>query len=376
MAINSEIGRIIGEIYDSAIDAGRLPQALASVSRLVGADYGVIALGDRYNASVNYRIAVPDGGGDKHLSDVLCDSDWISYVLDQQPGRVLSHSTLPASQRQARRLNGRLRGIDFGRGLSGGFFLKKSGYCYISFCRRDGGEAFSAEEIARLELLTPHVQQAFEINRHVQERSVLHDVVRERYEQLSTGVVLLDRDACVVFSNAWARRLFREPGGIHCVDGRLGVASPEEDRKLAGLIEHCIRTSHIKGVMTDGYVAVPRHEQDKAPLAISVSGYSSSDDARPLLPAATSVMLLLYDVERRNSSQRYILEQLYRLTPSEAALAAGLAAGKTLNEIANAGGVSRETLRSQLKRVFHKTSTNRQSDLVKLVLTGPGSLLV
>lgn len=370
------MGRIIGEIYDSAIDASSLPQALASVAKLVDSDYAVVALGDRHDGAIHYRVGVPDNGEASPYCDALCDASWIDRVLAQEPGRLLTHAAVPGSGRIARQLNGRLRGLDFSSGVSGNFLLKKSGYGYVGFCRREGAAGFSAEEIASLELLLPHVRQAFEINRHVQERSVLHDVVRERYEQFSTGVVLLDREGSVIFSNSWARRLFREPGGIDQVDGGLRLADPEADQRLEELIAHCIRTARIKGVMNDGYVSVSRAEHDKAPLSISVSSYVSPQGTRTLLPGTSCVMLLLYDVERRNTTRRYILEQLYRLTPCEAMLATGLAAGKTINELALSQDMSRETLRSQLKRVFLKTNTNRQSDLVKLVLTGPGNLLV
>jgi len=375
-AINSEIGRIISEIYDSAIDVSSLPQALASVARLVESDYAVVAIGNRHDGAINYRVTVPDKGAGPPIGDALCNSRWINFVLEQEPGRLFTHASMPGSGQVALQLNGSLQGLDFSSGVSSSFLLKKSGYGYIGLCRREGQGVFSSEDLASLELLLPHVSHAFEINRHVQERSVLHDVLRERYEQFSTGVVLLDREARVIFSNAWAKRLFREPGGIDCSEGRLSLATPAEDRKLAELITHCIRTANMKGVMNDGYVSVSRAQENKAPLSISVSSYVSPLDTRALLTGTSCVMLLLYDVERRNTARRYILEQLYRLSPSEAILATGLAAGQTLNEIADAQNVSRETLRSQLKRVFHKTHTNRQSDLVKLVLTGPGSLLV
>jgi DNA-binding CsgD family transcriptional regulator len=49
--------------------------------------------------------------------------------------------------------------------------------------------------------------------------------------------------------------------------------------------------------------------------------------------------------------------------------------GDSVEQIADELGVSRETVRSQLKRVFAKTGTHRQAELLRLVLAGPVSWL-
>lgn len=48
--------------------------------------------------------------------------------------------------------------------------------------------------------------------------------------------------------------------------------------------------------------------------------------------------------------------------------AAALAAGKTVEEYAEARGISYQTARTQLKSVMAKTYTNRQGELVALLL--------
>jgi DNA-binding CsgD family transcriptional regulator len=69
-----------------------------------------------------------------------------------------------------------------------------------------------------------------------------------------------------------------------------------------------------------------------------------------------------------------LLERLYELTPTEAALAIDLASGRTLAQAAKAREVSVNTVRTHLRAVFQKTGTRRQSELVRLLLTGPASL--
>ena len=56
-----------------------------------------------------------------------------------------------------------------------------------------------------------------------------------------------------------------------------------------------------------------------------------------------------------------------RLTASEATLAAELAQGTSLIDLARKLGISRSTVRTHLARVFAKTSTRRQPELIALL---------
>ncbi len=68
------------------------------------------------------------------------------------------------------------------------------------------------------------------------------------------------------------------------------------------------------------------------------------------------------------------MARLYGLTPAEARLVRGLADGRRLDQLAEAFGISKETARTQLRHIYAKTGTNRQAELVCLVLTGPAQL--
>ena len=57
------------------------------------------------------------------------------------------------------------------------------------------------------------------------------------------------------------------------------------------------------------------------------------------------------------------------LTPAEARLAPDLPAGLTLAETAARGGVTVKSARTYLERVFQKTGTHQQSQLVAMLKT-------
>jgi DNA-binding CsgD family transcriptional regulator len=78
-------------------------------------------------------------------------------------------------------------------------------------------------------------------------------------------------------------------------------------------------------------------------------------------------VVVFVDPERRLIVPREILRSAFGLTPAEARLANRLSTGDGLGVIADELGVSRETVRNQLKSIFYKTGVHRQSDLVALL---------
>ncbi len=69
-----------------------------------------------------------------------------------------------------------------------------------------------------------------------------------------------------------------------------------------------------------------------------------------------------------------VLQQLYGLTTAEARLANELFGGRSLVESAQAAGISVNTAKSVLKRIFTKCAVSSQSELVLLLSLGPRTL--
>ena len=67
------------------------------------------------------------------------------------------------------------------------------------------------------------------------------------------------------------------------------------------------------------------------------------------------------------------LSGLFRLTSAESRVALLLGDGKSLSEIAQLLGVSRNTLKTQVAGIYSKTGTSRQSQLVRLLALFPQS---
>jgi DNA-binding CsgD family transcriptional regulator len=88
-----------------------------------------------------------------------------------------------------------------------------------------------------------------------------------------------------------------------------------------------------------------------------------------------AAMLILTPVTRPEAPSVELIRSLFDLTPAEARVARGLAAGQTVKVMAADSGTSTNTVRTQVNAVLTKTGYSRQSDVVALLngLRPPGS---
>lgn len=83
--------------------------------------------------------------------------------------------------------------------------------------------------------------------------------------------------------------------------------------------------------------------------------------------AQSFALLMMTPVSSDRAPSPALLRSLFDLTPSEARVAEGVAVGRTLEEIAEAGEVSITTVRSQMRKVLEKTGCSRQAEVAALL---------
>lgn len=91
--------------------------------------------------------------------------------------------------------------------------------------------------------------------------------------------------------------------------------------------------------------------------------------ASPGLKAAAEKMFERAQENAGPSADADALRRRFDLTEAEAALASALAMGEHLTDYAGRRGVRVQTARNQLQSIFQKVGVNRQSDLVRRLLT-------
>lgn len=193
--------------------------------------------------------------------------------------------------------------------------------------------------------------------------------MREVLERLHGGVLVLDREATVVASNPSGERILGQNDGICRRDGRLRLGSRREDAALRALLQapSAEGRSPEPGALISLAVSRPSGRRPYALLLLELPCRGTGPP--PLLA-------LISDPELELRPSVPLLMRLHGFTLREAQIAARLATGRSIEEVAQTLGVSQNTARVHLRSLFRKTATRRQAELVRLLVTVPGCMVL
>ena len=264
--------------------------------------------------------------------------------------------------------DGWLRTQDVHRGIGGTILKSGTLAANLSIMRPTQAAQFDEKDLELVRVLMPHLQRAFQLHNRIQALERKGNAAADALDQLQQGVVLLDAKGRVLLVNRAATALFAAEKTLQLNARGLLAANSAENRQLNALIQGAIATGSGNGSHSGGAMSISRADF-RQPLQILVMPlrtaalYLGKD-----LPVAG---IFISDPEKRPVSDNELLRQLYGLTPAESRLAQMLAAGESLNDAAEKLRVATSTVRSQLKSIFAKTNTHRQSDLVRVLLRLP-----
>jgi DNA-binding CsgD family transcriptional regulator len=186
---------------------------------------------------------------------------------------------------------------------------------------------------------------------------------------LTQGVVITDSESTLLFINRAAAEIMAESDGLSTYSGRLGAARSRE----TAAIRRLIAVASADRNAPPRTLSVPRPSM-RRPLAIVVASLRAprvrATDAGP------SAIVFINDLERALPVSPMLIQELYGLTPAEAAVAARATRGDGLASVSEELQISEATVRSHLQRVFQKTGTRRQAQLTRLLIESCAGLAV
>jgi DNA-binding CsgD family transcriptional regulator len=172
--------------------------------------------------------------------------------------------------------------------------------------------------------------------------------------------MMLDEEGFVADANAAAEALFDED--INIKDGRIYLRDARSRTLLKEAIDG-LRASPRPNTLIADPIIVQR--KDKLPVILRIWPCHGEEREGA---QATRFVLTLNALGPRPGPPPQVLAKTFGLTPSEARLACIIARGAPPNIAAQELKISKETARNQLKSIFAKTDTHRQSELVALLL--------
>jgi DNA-binding CsgD family transcriptional regulator len=171
---------------------------------------------------------------------------------------------------------------------------------------------------------------------------------------LAAGIV--HRDGRVLAMNAQLEALTHHVQFVP--HRRLAMVDTKANLQLAHTIDG-LQKAHATAIRT-----FPSRPRGQEPAVVHI--VPGSRLARDLGDSGLA-MIVIAPVTPPQAPDAILIRSLFGLSPREARVARAIAQGRTIDQIAAESGVSRETVRTQVKAILAKTGTNRQAEMVLLL---------
>ncbi len=239
--------------------------------------------------------------------------------------------------------------------------------------RRKAGHRSAAGK-ATLDDVVGHVLRAMRLHRALVGGQVRGQATNIVLDSLPMGIILVNAEARILQVNRMAEEFLALTDGLRADAVGLAAASPHDSERLREMVSQ-VATADVDAPATPvgvlrlerpsletpwQIVALPVHARRRADTVFEVAALFVTETA----------------IGGPSGIPSEALVRLFDLTPAEARLLVALVEGMALDEAAETFGVSKNTLRNQLNQVFRKTETNKQSELVRLVLSSPAPVLI
>ena len=214
---------------------------------------------------------------------------------------------------------------------------------------------FSRETIAALDPLRGHLARAALVSGRLGLEKAR--AAADALELIGLPAAVLSHSHRLTAANKLLEKLI--PQVVQDRQSRIGLADRRADAMLAQSLLQ--RWSHAGGPVRSIPIAASPGLPASIVHVVPVRGAASD------VFSAAACVLVITAVEHREIASAQVIQGLFDLTPAEARIAHGIAAGKTVDEMAKEAGLSSGTVRQQLKLVFNKTGVSRQAELVGIL---------
>jgi DNA-binding CsgD family transcriptional regulator len=247
-----------------------------------------------------------------------------------------------------------------------GVLVLKSGkrVAWFSVARSDVQSRFTDNDLRQMELLSPHICRALLISDALDLQSIAAVRLAETVDHLSTGVLLTEEDGRISYMNGSAEAILKEGNALRSKDGRLVAVRPHARDALSRALQE---SSAGRAPSISGQHAIPLPDEEGSGLIANVLPLEWRDGRNPLATLPGAAAVIIQDPAEGAPPPMEAIGLLYGLTAAERNVLEQVAASHTPQETADRLGVSVNTVKTHLQKVFAKTGTARQADLVRLV---------
>lgn len=175
-------------------------------------------------------------------------------------------------------------------------------------------------------------------------------------DQLAFGVIIVDRRHRVIHCNHLAGNLLDASAVLCKKQGKL--RSKAKGQEFVRMLDNSLDSGDSPGLY-----GINLHHPDKdVEVQVWATALAGSE-----VDSDRAAILVINDPSVNTIASSNLLKTLYGFTNKESELAQALGNGLTVNEYCTRAFVTANTARTHLKSIYRKTSTNRQTELIRLL---------
>jgi DNA-binding CsgD family transcriptional regulator len=360
---------VVSDIYDCALNPLGWNTVLTRVSTLMNAAYATMSLADLPHINPvmaahspwdpeMLRILNEDFGaeGVPGLRDVIFgDLDAPRSTMNQMSEEEFQQSRFYHEWARPQRL----RDACVVKFAQTGNRLGVVGV--ITYAER---EIVSADERRFMQLISPHIRRAALIGDLLDQERITTHLYKQTLALLGTPVILTDKTGKLLFANQNAEVLLSAGKGLKSVKGIVTGSS----LMGAGALADAIARAAAGELSLGGRgIGIPLSERGAEPAVAYVLPLTRGTARGTYEDAAVAIFIA--SGAGAALPPEALLVTLFDLTPMEARVMMSLGSGKARLDASASLGMSENTVKTHLARIFAKTGTSRQSDLVRVLNT-------
>lgn len=364
---HDQVHGLVSEIYESAEDPSRWASTLYRIMATVKANGAQLW---------SPFLPVENGGLDvaRNVSDAKMRQDYANYFCDRDiwfkraseksfaAGDLIVDKALVSEMefRKSEFWNDYLRPLDSFRmctAIIQGGTKTESPLITLSVFRGERSKSFDSDDQKIIRYLVPHLQRAVRFQRRLQASK--DSGVADFIDVMRHPVFILGSDLAVRQLNTAAETFLRQHPMVRIRMGRLALSRVHEHEHLRRLFS----------LARDGFVNAPADLSHVFPIHVGESECVLAEviGAKNLHVGESEnhTVILSLLVPNSGDVSHADLQLKYGLTLSEAKVAASLVRGEAPGELAAIRGVTINTVRSQIQRVYAKVGVNSQLELAR-----------
>ncbi len=223
---------------------------------------------------------------------------------------------------------------------------------------------WTAPRLALIKALLPHIRQFVRVWQALAKAQALGASMTTLLDNTRVGIIYLDQRGQIVEANDRARHILRQGDSLSDRDAVLAARVPADQARLEQFMSKALPTSStpaVSGSMILHRVsALPPFVVHVKPVSVWQPDFGAR---------RVAALVLITEPGQVVRIDPAVVAATLGLTPIESQIAALLAEGRTVREIAGALEYTERSVRWYLHQIYHKQGLAGQVDLVRLVLS-------